>query len=92
MINQGFFNFNIVCLWANSLLFSVLAPDQIDLRNSFTVDPNEQDETERIHNSQDFASLFHKDAYLLFRALCKLSMKGIAEDPAQDSNVTIQNK
>lgn len=74
------------------ILCSVVSTEHVELRNSFTVDPNEQDETDRFQNSQDFASLFHRDSYLVFRALCKLSMKGITEDQTQDSNVTIQNK
>ena len=30
--------------------------------------------------SMVFPSIYHKDAYLLFRALCKLSMKGLSEE------------
>jgi brefeldin A-inhibited guanine nucleotide-exchange protein len=41
----------------------------------------------------DFPSAFHKDAYLLFRALCKLSMKGVADDQvAYSDNLVVQNK
>jgi hypothetical protein len=42
-----------------------------------------------------FPSIFHKDAYLLFRALCKLSMKGLSEE-VQYAHITdaipLQNK
>lgn len=42
-----------------------------------------------------FPSIFHKDAYLLFRALCKLSMKGLNEE-VQYAHITdaipLQNK
>jgi len=48
---------------------------------------------EKFSVSQSFDSIFHRDSYLVFRALCKLSMKGVAEEQAQqDSNVTYQNK
>jgi hypothetical protein len=43
--------------------------------------------------STDFSSAFHRDAYLLFRALCKLSMKGVADDQvAYSDNLVVQNK
>lgn len=38
-----------------------------------------------------FPSPYHKDAYLLFRALCKLSMKGLNED-GQPEAIALQNK
>lgn len=38
-----------------------------------------------------FPSVYHKDAYLLFRALCKLSMKGLNED-GQPEAIALQNK
>jgi hypothetical protein len=44
----------------------------------------------------NFLTLNHKDAFLLFRALCKLSMKGLhdnAGDAAQSSDpIALQNK
>lgn len=46
-------------------------------------------------NSLLFPSIYHKDAYLLFRALCKLSMKGLNEETqiAHVSDVIpLQNK
>jgi brefeldin A-inhibited guanine nucleotide-exchange protein len=48
-------------------------------------------------NSQDggdFVSVYQRDAYLLFRALCKLSMKGLNEDSsaALNDSVMLQNK
>lgn len=41
-----------------------------------------------------FPSVFHKDSYLLFRALCKLSMKGLNEDSTGIENdpIALQNK
>ena len=41
-----------------------------------------------------FRSVFHKDAYLLFRALCKLSMKGLSEEAqyAHTDAIPLQNK
>jgi brefeldin A-inhibited guanine nucleotide-exchange protein len=44
--------------------------------------------------AMQFPSIFHKDAYLLFRALCKLSMKGLSEDTqfSQSDAIALQNK
>jgi brefeldin A-inhibited guanine nucleotide-exchange protein len=40
-----------------------------------------------------FPSILHKDAFLLFRALCKLSMKGLHDDAgAQQDPIALQNK
>ncbi len=42
-----------------------------------------------------FASVYHKDSYLLFRALCKLSMKGLNDEQssgAQNDAIALQNK
>lgn len=41
-----------------------------------------------------FPSVLHKDAYLLFRALCKLSMKGLSEETqyAHNDAIPLQNK
>lgn len=45
------------------------------------------------HGVGAFSSHFHKDAFLIFRALCKLSMKGL-EDDANSANdpIALQNK
>lgn len=45
-------------------------------------------------NNLIFPSVYHKDAYLLFRALCKLSMKGLSEDSqwSQTDAIPLQNK
>eukprot|EP01031_Cornospumella_fuschlensis_P031816 gene31816-38468_t len=50
----------------------------------------------------DFPSAFHRDAYLLFRALCKLSMKGLGDEPhgggtgagvvTSSDHIVVQNK
>jgi brefeldin A-inhibited guanine nucleotide-exchange protein len=44
--------------------------------------------------AMQFSSVYHKDAYLLFRALCKLSMKGLSEDAqyGRDDAIPLQNK
>jgi hypothetical protein len=43
-----------------------------------------------------FPSILHKDAFLLFRYLCKLSMKGLQEETdigsGQIDNTALQNK
>jgi brefeldin A-inhibited guanine nucleotide-exchange protein len=41
-----------------------------------------------------FTTIYHKDAYLLFRALCKLSMKGLSEETqyAHSDAIPLQNK
>jgi hypothetical protein len=41
----------------------------------------------------EFPSVLHKDAYLLFRALCKLSMKALSDDPSEPIDpVGLQSK
>ena len=42
-------------------------------------------------SSSSFSSIYQKDCYLLFRALCKLSMKGQSDDRNNDS-IALQNK
>jgi hypothetical protein len=43
--------------------------------------------------ANSFPSIIHKDAFLIFRALCKLSMKGLNEDAgAQQDPIALQNK
>ena len=40
-----------------------------------------------------FPSIMHKDAFLLFRALCKLSMKGLQDDTSVLADpMALQNK
>jgi hypothetical protein len=40
-----------------------------------------------------FQSVYHKDAFLLYRALCKLSMKSLQDDHASLSDpIVLQNK
>ena len=43
-----------------------------------------------------FSSIYQKDAYLLFRALCKLSMKGLNEEASNSHSsndpIAMQNK
>lgn len=45
-------------------------------------------------NPTDFPTIFHKDAYLMFRALCKLSMKGLTDESqvAYSDSIVLQNK
>jgi hypothetical protein len=44
-----------------------------------------------VSGTPEFPSVLHKDSYLLFRALCRLSIKGQSEEgtPAQGHNVPI---
>ena len=43
--------------------------------------------------ANSFPSIVHKDAFLIFRALCKLSMKGLNDDAgAQQDPIALQNK
>jgi len=40
-----------------------------------------------------FPSILHKDAFLLFRALCKLSMKGLQDESGSPNDpMALQNK
>jgi hypothetical protein len=40
-----------------------------------------------------FPSVLHKDTFLIFRALCKLSMKGLQDDGnSQSDPIALQNK
>lgn len=41
-----------------------------------------------------FSTIYQKDAYLLFRALCKLSMKGLSDEgiTATNDSILLQNK
>jgi brefeldin A-inhibited guanine nucleotide-exchange protein len=45
-------------------------------------------------SSLTFPSILHKDAFLIFRALCKLSMKGLHEDSNNQygDQIALQNK
>lgn len=45
------------------------------------------------YGTPEFASILHKDAYLLFRALCKLSNKSFTDDPSQGVDpIALQSK
>jgi hypothetical protein len=44
-------------------------------------------------NAATFPSVFHKDTFLIFRALCKLSMKGLQDEGNSPSDpIALQNK
>ena len=44
-------------------------------------------------NTVSFPSIHHKDAFLLFRALCKLSLKGLHDDTGtMNDPIALQNK
>lgn len=48
-----------------------------------------------VTTSMAFPSIMHKDAFLIFRALCKLSMKGLHESDESGSlsdPIALQNK
>lgn len=48
---------------------------------------------EKDNLGEGIENIYQKDAYLLFRALCKLSMKGVADDTATSNDAIIhQNK
>lgn len=43
--------------------------------------------------SHNFISVYHKDAFLTFRAICKISMKGLHDDSgSQLDPIALQNK
>ena len=45
------------------------------------------------HTGHVFPSILHKDAFLLFRALCKLSMKGPQDESSPQADpIALQNK
>ena len=49
---------------------------------------------ESVNTYESFKSIYQKDSYLLFRALCKLSMKGLTEENSaiSNDNILLQNK
>lgn len=58
--------------------------DNLNDNNSFDVSVNGEDE---------FVSVYHKDSYLIYRALCKLSMKSITDDHTMLTDpIVLQNK
>ena len=59
-------------------------PSQIGVENSSAV----------ASSSVNFPSIMHKDSFLLFRALCKLSMKGLQDDAGGSplDPIAMQNK
>lgn len=68
----------------------------ISLRTTSTPVHNSNNNNAAVSNENrlTFPSIFHKDAYLLFRALCKLSMKGLSEETqyAHSDAIPLQNK
>lgn len=53
------------------------------------------DNSTKVTTSVAFLSVYHKDSYLLFRALCKLSMKGLSDEASsgtQNDVIALQNK
>lgn len=52
------------------------------------------DNFRRDASQMSFPSIMHKDAFLIFRALCKLSMKGVHDDSISESSdmIAMQNK
>jgi brefeldin A-inhibited guanine nucleotide-exchange protein len=75
--------------------------NQINILTSISEDQVVNDEggtsdsSQKVATNVAFLSVYHKDAYLLFRALCKLSMKGLNDEPssgAQNDAIALQNK
>lgn len=58
-----------------------------------TSDKN-KDETKESKRQEIFPSVLHKDAFLIFRALCKLSMKGLQDETggSHSDPIALQNK
>ena len=57
--------------------------------------PESSNDKENANMSMAFPSILHKDAFLIFRALCKLSMKGLHESNESGSTsdpIALQNK
>lgn len=59
-------------------------------------DADEVDEENKLDstvNDSNFLSIYHKDAYLTFRAICKISMKGLHDESgSQYDPIALQNK
>jgi hypothetical protein len=59
-------------------------------------DPGLDDDTQAdnfVDASHNFISVYHKDAFLTFRAICKISMKGLHDDSgSQLDPIALQNK
>ena len=67
----------------------------IEERTDISVQPIENVQTSTHSTSMAFPSIMHKDAFLIFRALCKLSMKGLHESDESGSlsdPIALQNK
>jgi brefeldin A-inhibited guanine nucleotide-exchange protein len=65
-------------------------PEEIKEAESKTIDIN----AESTDKSMSFPSILHKDSFLIFRALCKLSMKGLHDESgsSQSDPIALQNK
>lgn len=57
-------------------------------------EPDEETDAKAATSSLSFPSIMHKDAFLIFRALCKLSMKGLHDESGLQSSdpIALQNK
>ena len=77
----------------NCVELNTIIPENVGDNDVLT----EGDGTDSNDKSSDkdmtFASVYHKDTFLLFRALCKLSMKGLHDDSGSQSDpIALQNK
>jgi hypothetical protein len=58
--------------------------------------PEESNENEVSESSESnsFPSIYHKDAFLVFRALCKLSLKGLNDNSTGElsDQIALQNR
>jgi hypothetical protein len=61
---------------------------------SITTDDSANESSRKDASYMSFPSIMHKDAFLIFRALCKLSMKGLHDDALSESSdmIAMQNK
>ena len=62
--------------------------DEIESKGSFKLPDTPSNNKDEVENNGLFASRFHTDSYLLFRALCKLSAKPLPEDADDDASMS----
>lgn len=67
---------------------------QIDIQSNVTGNEKTEGQPPATGEVQEpFISVYHKDAFLTFRAICKISMKGLQDETgAQSDPIALQNK
>jgi hypothetical protein len=76
-------------------LTSIFESDEVKEEENVEVEVVVDNSTKVTTTNIAFLSVYHKDSYLLFRALCKLSMKGLSDEAsngAQNDAIALQNK